>query len=412
MNSKKNIKNTRVKRIILEIALQVLFFVSIGFAIYFGVLGYPVTSAYKLVYVAVVVVASYGARSYIKSAGLFMLVHVIFIIGGAVVGGTEEEAFIMALNVFIVVLVSFVYRKMRSENKGEGFNIAMALVFLVEYFSGTGSGNVAVMEVAVWSAVLFVVLYIVYLNYTRLENLFFLNSGTSNFPAARIVATNTTIARLAAMIACLGMVVFYSGPLGNIFITIKNLFLKLLGWLLSLLFADMEHTVKPVETVATEEFESTSESFFRPEEVNMPLKDFLNALFIIIAVVIIIVAIYFIIRAIRNALRYAGNVDSIEADIIEAVNDRSEDISESLKKKEQEISDADLNLRARKLYKKQVKSVKKEKGVPGAAALAKDITKMFEEGNAADEITRVYEKARYSNETVTKEEVEVIKKST
>ena len=410
-----NKKMVSALRIVFEVVLQVIFFTSIGFALYFGILNLPLSNWNKMLYVAAATVIAYVARRVIKSASVFLMLHIVLVAGAFMTGiyASDEEAFVMVLIVAIVSFGSFVFRRMLVDNNREFIHIAGAFVFLVEYFSGYGGHNEVVMETSIWCAVLYVVIYIFYITCIRLDDLFFINSGTSNFPRKRITTTNMVIVGIASFATLFGMLVFYNGPLGNIFVMLKNIFLKLLGWLLSLLLKPEENQ-DMLSTVATVVLETESDTDTYPERIPLnPMRDFWNALVIIIGIVASIVAIYFIIRSFRKAFSYIGKMDSGESDVIEELDDDSMTQLEPVKKsKENEISDKNLNLKARKIYKKHVRSVKNEKGTPRDSALARDITKMFEEGDRADEITRVYEKARYSDETVTKEEVDIIKKST
>lgn len=408
-----NKKRVSVLRIILEVVLQIIFFTSIGFALYFGILNPPLSDAYYLLYVVVATVIAYIARRVIKSASLFLMLHIALIVGALMMGmhKGDKEAFVFVLIVAILTLVSFVFRRMVVENKGDGFHIVFILIFLLEYLSGYASDNLIVMECSIWCAVAFIVAYIFYNMCARTENLFFINSDTSNFPGRRIISTNLIIVSLTSLGTLFGMFLFYNGPLGNIFVMIKNTLLKLLGWLLSFLLKPGDNSnIGEISTIELETEKETNKPFMLLPD--SPLKDFFNAMVIIIAIVIVIVAIYFIVKAFRKMFSYVGRIAGADSDIIEDIDDDVANVETVKQNKEVEISDKDLNLRARKIYKKHVKSVRNEKGTPSDSALARDITKMFEEGDRADEITRVYEKARYSDETVTKEEVDIIKKST
>ncbi|MGN0480388.1 MAG: hypothetical protein ACI4EV_02320 [Lachnospiraceae bacterium] len=409
-----NKKKVSALRIVFEVVLQVIFFTSIGFALYFGILNLPLSNWYKMLYVVAATVIAYVARRVIKSASVFLMLHIALVVGAFMTGiyASDEEAFVMVLIVAVVSAGSFIFRRMVIDNNHEIIHIAGAFVFLAEYFSGYGSDNEIVMEASIWCAVVYVVVYIFYTACIRLDDLFFINSGTSNFPGKRIVTTNVTIISIVSFMTLVGMLLFYNGPLGNIFVILKNVFLKILGWLLSL-FLKPEENQDILETVATLEVESESdtEGYYDRLPLN-PMRDFWNALVIIIGIIASIVAIYFLIRAFRKRFYYVRRVAGSEADVIEDIDDDISAVETVSHNKEAEINDKDLNLRARKIYKKQVRSVKKEKGTPSDSALARDITKMFEEGDRADEVTRIYEKARYSDEKVTKEEVDILKKNT
>lgn len=409
-----NKRRVVITRIVLEMLVQCLLFFSILVTVYFGIIKVPLSHIYKLFYVIPVTIAAYFARRVIKSVGLFIAVHGLFLVGAVFVGGSDNESFVITLVTLVICLVSFAFRKRRDETGREKIPIAIVAIFLAECYTGYASNNSMVMEFAVWFAVAYVIVYMLYMNALRLEELCFMNSGTANFPRKRIYGTNIVIMTFASVAVFIGMAAFYSGPMGNIFVIMKNAFLRFLGWLLSLLLKD---DGSDSSQIATELMipESTTEDSTERQIQDPPgaLKDFLNALLILIAIVIIIVAVIFIIKAVRKALAYVGNMRSTEADIIEAVDDDTAETVETVRKsRNNDISDTDLNLKVRKLYRKRVKSVKKVKGEPADTALPKDITQMFAEGEAADTVTEIYEKARYSNETVTKEEVEAVKNVT
>lgn len=404
-------KKTIVRiRMTLEIITQCLLFFSILFGVYFGIFKAPLSDTIKLLYIIPVTIAAYFARRYIKSSEAFILVHILFVVGAFFIGTGEREKFIITGIIVALCIVSMVFRSHKDEKGHEKIPAAYIFVFLIEYYSGYASQNGVVMEFTIWCAVLYVILYLLYINFTRLEDLFFINSGKANFPEKRITSTNVIIMCFSTFAVLIGMLLFYSGPFGNIFVILKNAFLKFLSWILKFFLKDTGEEIESEfeYTLPTEESESETESNAKP--VEMPFKDFLNALLVIIGIVLVAVIVVLIVIAIKKALTNVVNMRSTDADEIENIDEDIDERAESPKKKRRdEINDTDLNLKTRKIYKKHVKSAQNTKGAPHNSDVPSDITQLFADGEDADMVTDIYEKARYSNETVTKDEVEIVK---
>lgn len=404
-------RRIHIIRCFLEVFIQVSLFFSIAALAFFGPLELPVTTMYGPAYVALVTVVTYLIRKVTKGMGIFFLSHGVLIALGIMLGATVNESFFIGLMSVLVCFFSFMQKRKLLEDKPEQIHIAFAGAFLVEFFCGYNMDSRVVMECSIWMAVIFVLAQVFYINFGRLDNLYSTNRDTYNFPGRRVVSTNLLFLCTTAFMMLFGMLVFYSGPLGNIFVMLKNLFLKFLGWFLSLfLKADRIDEIQQMMSSSTmpSESESETESGYREEPVS-DFKDVINTILILVAIIAIIACIVGIYRAIKKIFEASSKIKGANNDVIESL-DEIDEFKEDKKDKEPEITDKDLNMRARKIYKRHVRSVSKTKGSPSDSAMPIDITKMIASEENVQSVNDIYEKARYSNEAVTKEEIDIIKK--
>lgn len=387
-------------RIIFECLLQVILFGSIGYSMYIG--NYPNSPEIKVGFVVVVVIINYLLRKKIDNKWTYVAIQPVFLVGGILVGlnGRFEEAMWLMIVALVVVIYSVI---VKFGKIGEGFPMAIVLVFPLEALISR------VADMAMGAMIFFIIFYILYLNYLRMEKLFEVNEKTSNFPDKKIIKTNATV--LAGVLALLGMnlLTIYGGPFGVGLIAA-------LKWLAGVI-GDFLRKVLDVDYFYIKD-EPTSEemSIMERETTNqtntgssgsggVALREFLVSMSIVVIIVIMITVVVAVVVVISRLLAQIAEIDE-STDVIEDLPE--EELINKPKKKAPEINDKDLNKRVRKLYKRNVKKVRKEKGTPQTTATAPKITRMFCDTDEADEITRIYEKARYSDEMVTKEEADII----
>lgn len=405
-------KKIYVMRCGLEVLLQTVFFFSIMILAYFGPLNMPLQNVWKPMYIILVVVLTYLSRRKAKKFFLFVAVHGLLLAGAIVVGGTPGESFFMVLLTLIVLLFSFLQRNKPQEEYPERMHVALAATFCLEYFFAYEMGNQIIMQFSIWLAVIFVIGQVFYVNFSRLDEIYRDNQETCNFPARRLFSTDVAFMGVTGVLVFVGMMIFYNSPFGNIFVLLKNGFLRLLGLFLGWLFKDKGPGENSLESTILETLESaTEESDEYIDDYNPGvLQDIMNAIVIVAGIVLLIILIVGVIKAIRKVFYYLGQIQGAEGDVIESLDEIEKVSPKTVLQREEEISDRDLNMRARKLYKKQLRTRRKEKSLPNPGEVPSEITRRFATEEEAQEITRIYEKARYSDEKISQEEVNFLKK--
>ena len=221
-----------------------------------------------------------------------------------------------------------------------------------------------------------------------------------------------------AVFMVLGMLLFYSGKYGNIFQTIVAGLMAVLKGILWVL-------LKLLGLGPDTEYEAESEPF--TQEIQTSTKDDLtasaynpvgNALFEVFALCALIGMFIAIIYAIvKYAKGFRKSLDN-DGDEIEYLNKDTEKEQYGIKREKPKETKDKNNIQYRKLYKKYAKSKKymtknKLSGVKANQEMMPDeITKKLitDDETKSKIITESYEKARYSDKEVSKEDIEFLKK--
>ena len=222
----------------------------------------------------------------------------------------------------------------------------------------------------------------------------------------------------AVIFMVLGMLLFYSGKYGNIFQTIVAGLMAVLKGILWVL-------LKLLGLGPDTEYEAESEPF--TQEIQTSTKDDLtasaynpvgNALFEVFALCALIGMFIAIIYAIvKYAKGFRKSLDN-DGDEIEYLNKDTEKEQYGIKREKPKETKDKNNIQYRKLYKKYAKSKKymtknKLSGVKANQEMMPDeITKKLitDDETKSKIITESYEKARYSDKEVSKEDIEFLKK--
>lgn len=420
----------------LEMALQVVVFISLTMALSVALNTPEEFKVYKSLLILIPVVVGYLARKYINKFGQFVLVHIILIIGAVIIAETDADTAVNFISVAVYTAYSIRLKNLavqlrmatvsstmtdaeaekeaalRSMAEGEKIPLYCAVCMIIGYFAAYSKDNVLVMELEILLCVLFVILQIVYGNTLSLYQVFRINKDKSNFPAHQMKRVTWFVTMLSVVLIVLGMMVFYQGEYGSIFTLVKNGLLWFGKFLARMLLAflgafgkNAEQT--PVEET-TEEFES--EEFESVAEANGDFSQFMEALAEVFGVVLIIASIIGIILVIREYIRNFNRTKNFDNDIIENVKPKEESVKveKSVTLKTHKATKTEKNVR--KIYKKLVLQGNKGKAPDGShtpTRLTEDnITK---DQQLAGEVTYIYEKARYSNEPVTKDDVDKMK---
>lgn len=420
----------------LELALQLVVFLALNMAFAVFLISEEQFVLYRTFIIIIPVVVGYLARKYIDEFYTFMSAHIILIIVSLFIGTNDAEKTINIISTVICVAYSIRLKNMavqtrmatasstmldaeaekeaalRSMAEGEKIPLYCAVVMIIGYFAASSHNNVTVMEFEILLCVIFVVLEIVYGNALNLYQVFRINRDKSNFPATQMKKVTGFVTVISSGMVMLAMILFYNGKYGNIVVLVKNILYTGFKFVARLFLAFLgafgkegdenivEETTMAPTIEETETYVATNEDF----------SQFMEALAEAFALILIIACIIGIIYVLRQFIKNFNHAKKFGTDIIENV------------KPEEEVKKADkvviVNQRketrteknVRKMYKKLVLRGNKGKA-PDSSHTPKRLTadNITQDEKLADEITYIYEKARYSDRAVTKEEVEKMK---
>lgn len=420
----------------LEALLQIVVFVSLTSAL--AALLYPNDGflLYKCFLIVVPVVLGNMSRKYIHKFKLFVFVHILMIIAAVSVSSNDSELAVNVISVVVYVAYSIRLKNfaiqtqlsaasttmldsevekeaaLRSLVEGEKVSLYCAVCMIIGYFAAYYKGNSVVMELEIALCIIFVVLQIIYGNVLSLYQVFRINKDKTNFPAIQMKKVTAFVTITVTAMILLGMMVFYNGEYGNIFTLVKNglysvakFFVRLLLMFLGAFGKNAKET--PVEETTKEaETEEPETTIFEDADGS----DFMEALAEAFGLVLIIACIIGIIYVVREYIKNFNSAKKIGRDYIENVKPKedSEVVEKPVIVNQRKETKSEKNVR--KIYKRLVLKGNKGKA-PDVSHTPDRLTtdNITDDKALADEITYIYEKARYSNENVSKSDIDKMK---
>lgn len=438
------IKHIRNSRILLEILILCIVYMSMAVGVYTGLAGNNPDTSYYCLIVLIPVLVTYFSRKYVSSYPLFIFINIVFVFIAAKLSKTDIEfagyVFVAAaIAVHSIRLKSLYIQKKQYERAEEisydvsgrssddmklavgaeeKLHIAYGIFMVAFYIAGSYKHNNKLMGIQLFLFIAFVICQFFYNQLNELYKIFSINEGKSEFPARRILRINVIMIIVFASFMVIGMLIFYSGKYGNIFQTISAglmAVLKAILWVLLKLLGrgPDSSTIYEEETTTTQAEFGTNEDLFVPQNNALA-----NALMEVVAITAIIGVFIWIIYAIVKYAKNFGRSLDDDVDEVEYLNKASEKEQYRIKpEKEREPADKN-NIQYRKLYKKYARSKKymtknKLSGVkPDKEMMPDEITRKLitDDEEKSSIITKNYEKARYSDSEVSKEDIEFLKK--
>ena len=432
-------KIMQVSERVIVIAIQLITYLALTFGIYNGILGKPSSQMVNCLIIFIPVIVAYLLRGYVNNYVAFMAVHIVMLVISVMIGKTDAQRmsylFVMlAICVNSISLRSRMNKKMEYSNtpmtekditsvnddekniaimSGERMHPAYAAVLVVFYMDAEYHGYKSLMTA---EAVLFVMFVIVQLVYNQLHNLndvFIHNSGKSEFPAHQMIVINVFTLVFVAACMIIGMALFYNGKYGNIFTAVGTLLMALLRSVLKAFVFIVQKIMgnnNPVYTPEkdmSEDIDLDMSGAVTAEDQNNPvMQAAFEAVGMVLIIAIVAAICYSVIKFVKSNKKTKENFDEIE--FIESDKKVRKIFARSKTEQKEKLP---VNEQYRKLYKKKVKA-KLNKEKVDYTMTPDEITRkhITSDDSAADYITQSYEKARYSNLKISKEEIEYLKK--
>ena len=389
---------------------------------------------------AVPVVITYAARKHIRKMLPFMLVHGVLLIIAVLPGKGDAESTAYFVSVLAVCIRSVSikaanarkteymneplygnqFADVTQEDKkaalqaGERMSPLYCLVMVAGSLYGGSAGNRLLVNYETVLFVLFVLLAFLANQLKELNSLFISNAGKSEFPAERITGINMIMVMVVSGLMILGMILFYSGDYGNIFTLIGSSFVAVVRIVLKL-FLRLIREKEEVSTMPEDSVNPVTDDDVVKGDNDLAFTDnpVMSALFTAFAIVLVIALVVFIVYMI---IRYAKNFKKSQdnnGDEIEFIgNDRRTEARIKRRQRAEEAKNMPVNMQYRKAFRKAaIKSSKAARDSDGKSLenmQPQDITinRITNDADAADRITASYEKARYSDKNISKEELE------
>lgn len=420
-----------------EIAIQCVVFLAILSAIFFGMLEKPDSALLSCLWVIFPVTLSYFFRHVLHSFALFLVSHIVLACGIVLtMGGSDVTQTVFSVVLAAVLLIFSIHIKntaiekgdvrfqpvgdeqtrqnrdeqLRTLNAGEQIPVSFAAIMVAGYLIGLVSGRDILMNMEVVLCIFFIIFQIIYRNILKMQQVFAIHGGKSEFPAGQFKKVCIFITVAAALLILVGMTLLYNGDYGNIFTLIGGggmLLVRGIGKIFIFLLGIFGGEQKTVIEESTSQIQSTEELIMDSQMPESPVMEALAETFgLLLLFALAAGIIYLLVMYIRNF-----NKTQIQGrDYIEYIRPEEKSRRQKKENKKQRSTVSGEVKSVRRLYKSRVLKNAGDKAAE-VSGTPSQITKehITADLQLASKITGVYEKARYSDETVSKEDVEFIK---
>ena len=419
-------KTLYVARSVVELLSQCVVFMAFAAMIILGVVKKSDEYILYATLVTIPVVITFFARKYIKSLFLFVMIHIVLIAAAIMLGRTDAESTAYFVSVFVVCVRSVSVRianvrkteymkESRFSTKTEDVNddekkavmqttermsVVYCIVMIVGSTFGGQNGSTKLVSFESLMFAIFIILFLIGNQLKGVNDLFISNTGKSEFPARRITGINMATVAVVAVLMIMGMLLFYRGDGGNIF--------ALMGSILGVVFRPL---LKLLLMLMKENDEALPQQPTQPINKDYADNPVMQAVFVAFTVVIItglMIAVIYVI--VRYARKFKESRDD-NGDEVEFIGTGRHERKIRRSKRAVEKTNLAVNMQYRKAFKKAAMLDKRKEKMAADSLVymqPEDITRNNITSNAAtaERITRSYEKARYSDKNISKEELE------
>lgn len=413
----------------LELLLQCIVFVQLMVFVGICLLHYTGMEFYKCFLVIIPVVLQYAIRKWFDNLPGIILTGGIFIVLSCLIANGYNERFFYIAVVMLVTAYAISVNFSTKAKGAERMPVACVALIIVSYLFGINLHSIVLVQIAMIQLVIFVLVQIVYDNFMKLEQVFEDNREDDYFQGKVLLKVDMAITAILVIVIFFAMMIFYVSPIGNnIFSSIGSGALWLLMNIIYFIFKDAPRAVDiPTETQGEtvtggdplqelmSEKSSTSDDV---PQMDDSLTAFLQVLTMIILMIVIIAFVVALIVLIKKAIEKYRMKKQLGADTIEYIKSTKEFEEQTTDKFdyiENQTETMDRNEKLRKAYKRRAEEKikgKTRKQSIGRSDMPADITRkhITEDKKDAETITELYEKARYSSQRISEEELQQAEK--
>lgn len=423
-------KRVQLIMIPVEIALQsVLFFVGMT-VLGYEPLQYTMGDFPRCFAVLLPVAAAYWLRHCKTSGRKFFAAHAGMVCMGLLFGRNDVEKFFLCC--LILVLAAFSYQIQYANKRADKERPSYFFVAVMLYaaISGRSYGSSVVVNTAFAGALVYILLSVLHSNLFRLGLVCQENRETMDFPERQLSRVNTSVIAGAlffmavAGLALAGIGTGHFGWLTTLFQWFGKWIAMFLIWLIELL-GKGQTRIEGMPQVEETQGEDILEYFTDQSDGNV--ERLMNAVIIVAGIIIVAAFLYGVLRVFRAFLArivvrqpmFLGGKAVVEGsdtiEFIQAQERKRLRVQRGAKERGGTNSE-----KYRREYRKKVlrgaglagRGKNAQKTFVDAGMTPAELTRshITHDEVQADMITRSYEKARYSNELISKEEINFLKR--
>lgn len=420
----------------IEMLEQCIVFLAAIYIFYFGLFKMDNTAILYGLWVPAVAIVAFAARKWIQKIQLFILSNILIFVIAYIFSMNDE----MILSNMIIALVISLYsiklknhkislitdqdmpirdgytasqakeKALKSMLISEAVPIYAVAVMIIGYVVGSIQHIEVLMMAEAFLSILFVLLALIHNNANYMYQIFQLNKDKADFPAGQLKYVNKYVNIISIVLIMISMLAFYNGQYGNMFSLVQSGAYQIARFLVGAFLFLLGLGGSDGEIKEPIEEKKDSQDFFdgtKLEYTDSPIMEAIaETLGFLLILAIFAGIIYILVHYIKNFNRTKKQgFDVVEFIKPKEEKERIKEVSEKNSYKESKSVKS-----VRKIYKMAV--LKGTKGnVPNLSSLPSKLTKdnITEDEIKAETITQIYEKARYSEEKITEEEINLIK---
>jgi len=310
------------------------------------------------------------------------------------------------------LIYSFSLSNSGKKGGAEKIPIGFFCLFVVAAMLGKTAGLENIKWAGIYGGSVFIIFQVLYLNFDNVNKYLCMNQEIAHLPVKQIVAVNTFQMSILVTLFC-GIMVLFSNKYVNRAVEIISGFIGgFITYILRVIFSlGKDYKTKSVLTGGPGEGNGMDQMWAIVEESIWT--DILNAIGMIFGSVLgVVLVIGFCVLIIVVVLKKLKNISfGGESDVKEFIVPG--DVVEfqwKRKKRGKQEKGSGSNFKARMLFKSRVMKAAAGRGEQiRATMMPHEISKLYL-GAQEKDVADIYEKARYSKETVTSEEIAVLKK--
>lgn len=395
---------------LIEIVLQALIFLAVSLVLSFALFPTEDASVFMCIMVSVVpIVVLYIARFVIGNGLIIFIIHIAVALLIFNAGRTSEESLSYVIMGIAEFIFSMLLRSKGHKRESEKMPVPLIAVFMAVIIIGDFVENEMLAAYGLFAGVVYIILNILHRNLTNFNAFIVINRGTANFPLKQMSMVNGFIMFILITICGGVMLICGNKYVYNMFSAITAVGGDIGTVILRFLFS-LFGRGEAEEVGMSGMPEKSAGALPEPEAANELMKAILDAIAFIVMTIIVVALLIGLTVMIVRLIRNLKSHNDLESDVKEFITPEGISLF-NLKRQKRERTDKSeqMNIRARKLYKA---TVKKNAGKMGRSIsdnmFPADISEQYIYGRK-DEATQIYEKARYSNKQITKEEIECLK---
>ncbi len=357
-------------------------------------------------------IISYLIRKHTRHVWSFLTLHAVMLtIYLAVI---SDIYYILAAVIYLIILTIVAYYRRNNENKLENTSALLLIPVVMLYIACYFTGMAMLQQICFILSVVYVLLYMLNKYLLNLERFAFNHEGMTNIPFHQITNSNNVMIGFLSGLFLVVMIVFAQVPLDRLIISLGKQFIRLLRYLISLIqFKEPEEIPEPEEEdVMIEDY-----PLQEPSRLMEIISEILQWVAVILMILFVVTVVLYTLYQIYQYF-YLKSEETIK-DKIEFLSPfvQRERMKREHKKRLGGLFGRSNNALIRRYFTRAVAANLTPDEVPDKSLTPSQLSGYILKEEDIDDlqnrknlITGYYEKARYSDEPCTREEVRFLKK--